>query len=180
MTLQDQKIKLKNILGLLMAPLKEGKSLFICGMMGAGKTHVLKILENELSSKDRAQNFNFFDLDEYIQKYEGKSIAQIMNKSKDILTFRKLEYKALLSLLSSQKQDQVLIISLGGGTLDYLPSFNLLMDSHFLGFWLNESVQTCWTRVLGDKNRPLVTNFQDFKSLYEKRVVIYKKFPPLL
>lgn len=78
--------------------------IFLIGFMGSGKTSVGKQLAELL-------NFEFIDLDEVIEKSEGKTISQIFQGESEEF-FRKKESVYLRSL--SAKENTV--VAAGGGT----------------------------------------------------------------
>ena len=80
----------------------------ILGFMGSGKSTLGKLIANRL-------DFNFIDLDDYIEENEKMSIPEIFNK-KGEQHFRFLETQYLNEILSGQNT----VVSLGGGT----PCFN--------------------------------------------------------
>ena len=80
----------------------------ILGFMGSGKSTLGKLIANRL-------DFNFIDIDDYIEENEKMRIPKIFNK-KGEQHFRFLETQYLNEILSGQNT----VVSLGGGT----PCFN--------------------------------------------------------
>ena len=78
--------------------------IFLIGFMGSGKTSAGKRLAELLS-------FEFIDLDELIEKNEGKTISQIFQEEGEE-SFRKKEFAYLHSLSAKKKT----VIAAGGGT----------------------------------------------------------------
>ena len=59
--------------------------IILIGMPGSGKTTIGKILAKEL-------NYNFYDMDDYIEETSKKSIKELFEKSED--EFRNIETEA--------------------------------------------------------------------------------------
>lgn len=82
------------------------RAVFLVGFMGAGKTSVGRALGAMLG-------WPFEDLDERIQKREGRSIENIFRESGEA-AFRQAEHSALRELLSGPAKSQC-VVALGGG-----------------------------------------------------------------
>ena len=90
--------------------------IFLTGFMGSGKTYWGRIWSRQLG-------LDFYDLDELIEKKEGKTISTIFEKEGED-HFRKLEATALKAFAETENG----IIACGGGTA----CFNDNMQ------WMNE------------------------------------------
>lgn len=77
----------------------------LLGFMGSGKSSIGRRLAKKM-------DIELIDLDDYIEKKEGKSISKIFDKYGED-HFRELETQYLKKLVKSDKN---LIIALGGGT----------------------------------------------------------------
>ena len=77
-------------------------TIFLIGYMGSGKTVVGKSLSKSI-------NYDFYDLDNFIENMEKKKISEIFNDYNEVY-FRKLENK-YLKILSQKNESK--IISLG-------------------------------------------------------------------
>ena len=77
-------------------------TIFLIGYMGAGKTVIGKALSKSL-------NYNFYDLDNFIELEEKKKISEIFDDHNEVY-FRNLENKYLKIL--SQKKDKKVINTL--------------------------------------------------------------------
>tara|TARA_B100001778_G_scaffold303732_1_gene281220 strand:- start:2688 stop:3206 length:519 start_codon:yes stop_codon:yes gene_type:complete len=86
--------------------------IFLLGFMGCGKSTFGKKLAEQIG-------WNYIDLDNYIEKKEGKSIPTIFKENGETY-FRNLETKFLKELTSLHS----CVISCGGGT----PCYNHNMD----------------------------------------------------
>ncbi len=145
--------------------------IFLCGFSGAGKTTLLSELKGEKFLKD----FAFIDLDNYIeQEYaEGLELGDFIRLN-GMEYFRGLELEALKKL---SKREHI-IVALGGGALNEA-TINLL-QSDWKGIFLNIDFETCWNRIQGDENRPLVMGGRGkLESLYEERFFYYNQFKSL-
>ena len=138
------------------------KSIYLCGFMGCGKTHIGRRLSKKLQMP-------FIDLDNYIVEKENRSIPEIFEQSGEPY-FRKLEAKCLKELKDGY------IVATGGGTLinDDTAKF---AGAHGVTVFLDARFPVCYGRIKDDQNRPLVVN-NTREQLYEiflKRRTIYKK-----
>ncbi len=79
----------------------------LTGFMGSGKSSVARELAALLCC-------SYIDLDEYIEKAEGRTISNIFEENGED-TFRAMEVKYLKEVI--EKADKDLILSLGGGTI---------------------------------------------------------------
>ena len=90
-------------------------TIFLFGYMGAGKTVIGKSLSKSI-------DYEFYDLDNFIELGEKKKISEIFNDHNEVY-FRNLENKYLKTL--SQKKEKK-VISLGGGTPCFESNIDLL------------------------------------------------------
>ena len=100
--------------------------LYITGFMGSGKTTYGKELAEELG-------YDFFDLDEAVEKKAGKSIAEIFEKEGEG-AFRTLEKE---TLLETKSLDDMTVIATGGVT----PCFHDNMA------WMNTHGKTIYLKL---------------------------------
>jgi shikimate kinase len=129
--------------------------------MGSGKTHWGRLISQKLS-------IPFFDLDEQIVAYEGKSINEIF-ETKGEEHFR-LSEKDILHISTESHESQVM--ACGGGAPCY---FNNIEYMHKSGItvWLNTPLDILTKRLIkGKDHRPLL------KDLTEEQLKAYiiKKF----
>lgn len=123
----------------------KGRPIFIVGYMGSGKTTVGRKLALAL-------DYEFVDVDSYIENEEAKSIKSIFSEEGES-AFRKLEKEALKKLVKRRNT----VIATGGG----LPCFNQNMDSinkYGISIYLLASPQELAQRLLNDEERPLLMN----------------------
>lgn len=128
---------------------------FLCGMMGAGKSVTGKTLAEKLS-------ISFYDLDQLIEKEAGKSIPQIFNEDGEE-HFRNLEREILV------KQSQVIngVMALGGGSLQNQQIVDHLKVCGWLIF-LDAPASLLVERIGSDQSRPLLSAGKNGKSITDK------------
>ena len=131
-------------------------TIFLTGYMGAGKTLIGKSLSKKI-------NYEFYDLDNYLEIKEGKKVSEIFNQKNDVY-FRKIENK-YLEQLSSKKEKK--IISTGGGTPCFKNNLNIIQDtSDSLSIYLKANVNTLVSRLKNSINkRPLISHLKDDQEL---------------
>src|SRR5215510_2862563 len=109
--------------------------------MGAGKTTVGRRVAKKLGWK-------FIDLDEEIERREGRPIAEIFRHDGEP-HFRDIERLCLLDLSTSRKA----VIALGGGTF-ISPENREVAEKTGLTVWLKVSFDRVADRVKIDGSRP--------------------------
>lgn len=131
---------------------------FLVGYMASGKTTIGKVLAKKM-------NFQFIDLDQYIESKEAMSVPDIF-KLKGEIYFRKKELLYLKELIESDKKA---IISLGGGTPCYGNNIELLLNSEdTITIYLKASLNELVKRLSKDKqSRPLIAHLTTEESLFE-------------
>jgi shikimate kinase len=135
---------------------------FLVGFMGSGKTTIGKSLAKRIG-------FQFLDLDKDIESRAGRTINEIFAQSGEA-HFRKLERQAIELCRGLKKT----VVALGGGA--YISEVNrALLSSIGVTVWLNCPLRVCITRMGKDKNRPLLSNRTDLRSLYERRRSAYAR-----
>lgn len=145
----------------------------LLGYMASGKSLIGRELAEVLK-------MDYLDLDDFIEKNEGKSIEKIFLEKGEIF-FRKIENSYLQALISSKNN---LVLSLGGGTPCFTNNLELLKNNkEITTFFLNVPVSELAKRLMSDKeNRPLVkyvsneTDMLEFvgKHLFE-RLLFYNQ-----
>ena len=144
------------------------KPIFLCGMMGSGKTTVGKILADKLS-------FSFSDLDDVIEKAAGMSIPEIFDL-KGEPEFRKIEKKLLFH--AAEKSNMV--IALGGGALQNQKIVDHLKLKGQLIF-LDAPLSVLFSRVKNDSTRPILQNKNEsetkdrIQQLLKERMQYYRQ-----
>lgn len=133
-------------------------NVILIGYMASGKSTIGKILANKL-------NYDFIDLDDYIEKKEKTSIVNIF-KSKGEIYFRKLETEHLKAILKNK--DNV-ILSLGGGTPCYGNNMEVILsDTNSKSIYLKTGIPTLVSRLKNEKSkRPLIAHIETDDLLTE-------------
>jgi len=146
---------------------REQRTVFLVGFMGAGKTSVGRALSHRLG-------LPFEDLDDRIQKREGKTIEQIFRESGEN-EFRKAEMAALRELLGELPRSPR-VVALGGGAFVQPGNAALIeegdVDSVFLDAPVEELLRRCEQE---QKERPLRRNPKQFRELYANRHQSYMR-----
>jgi shikimate kinase len=134
-------------------------NIFLTGFMGSGKTTIGKRMAERIG-------FDFVDTDEWIERREGKTVAQIFADSGEE-TFRKMERDTL----EEMRRRDFTVISTGGG----MPCFDNNMDVMLaIGkvAYLYATPQTLAKRLIRSQaERPLIKD----KSLEELQQYIAAK-----
>lgn len=139
-------------------------SVFLIGMMGAGKTSVGQVLAERLG-------YRFFDTDVLIERVAGQSIPQIF-ADRGEQGFRRLESQ-VLSELSAYTQ---CAIATGGGIVTQPMNWSYLR--HGLIVWLDAPVEVLVQRLESDTTRPLLKEgdpAEKLRSLLATRMTLYRQ-----
>lgn len=94
--------------------------IFFTGFMGSGKTTIGKSVATEL-------NIPFLDLDEYLEKENGKTISKMFREEGES-SFRIKEFTALDAVIKNH-YGQDAIIALGGGTLSNKKAAEIILKN---------------------------------------------------
>ncbi len=137
-------------------------SVYLCGFMGCGKSHIGRMLSAELGRE-------LVDLDKVIVDREGMSIPDIFAQLGEP-HFRSLEAKYIRELSGGY------IVATGGGALINDETAEFARQSG-LSVYINASFETCYERIRSDSNRPLVMNNtpEQLRQLYDARSGIYRR-----
>jgi shikimate kinase len=148
---------------------KKVNRIFLLGFMGCGKSYWGEKVATDLG-------FEWIDLDEYIEKKEGRSIKEIFEKEGES-TFRNIEKQALNEV--AQLSD--VVISLGGGAPCFFENMDLINRSG-VSFYLKTNTTTLVNRLKSEKTkRPLLARLSDIelfdfiKNKVNERSIFYKK-----
>ncbi len=140
------------------------KNIVLCGFMGCGKSTIGNLLS-------RKMGMSFLDLDSYIEKKEGKTIAQIFEDSGEAY-FRQRERETSIELSTKNG----LIIAAGGGTLTFPENVAVFRQSSRIVL-LHLPVELISQRLKNDTSRPLL-NTPDkeavIRRLYQQRLPLYR------
>ena len=137
-------------------------SVYLCGFMGCGKSHVGRQLATALDRE-------YVDLDRYIINAEKMTIPFIFEKFGEP-HFRKLEANYIRRLSDNN------IVATGGGALINDETAEYARQSG-LSVYINTSFEICYERIKNDANRPLVVNNtkEQLEELYNTRDAIYRR-----
>lgn len=129
--------------------------------MGAGKTSVGTALARRLG-------WRFVDLDERVEKREGRKIAEIFQDSGEP-AFRRAETAALDELLAESRSEP-LVVALGGGTFVQPENARVLKARGLPIVFLDAPVEELRRRCRPKgATRPLFADANQFRQLYEAR-----------
>jgi shikimate kinase len=135
----------------------------LTGFMGVGKSSVARHLSSILRC-------GRIDLDAYIEKSEGRSIADIINTNGEP-AYRVIETANLKAVLNGT---DARILSLGGGTWTIPANRELIVGSGLITIWLESSFEHCWANISKSrKERPLAKNKAAARRLFDERQGIY-------
>ena len=139
---------------------------FLVGFMGAGKTSVGCALGQRL-------NWVFEDLDDRIERREGRTIAEIFRDSGEA-AFRRAESAALRQILEEVRGGESRIVALGGGAFVQKANAELLKSAGVPTVFLDAPVEELWRRCCkqateSGADRPLLQNIEQFRKLCQNR-----------
>ncbi|MCC6475761.1 shikimate kinase [bacterium] len=136
--------------------------IFLCGMPGAGKSTVGKLLAEMRGSP-------FLDLDLEIERFAGKSIPAIF-QSEGEAHFRRLESLCLQDALSLSEG----VIALGGGALESERNLELLKENGTLVF-LQVDAESLAQRIAHETHRPLLEDARSEQDVKHKLDELLKR-----
>ena len=119
--------------------------IFLSGLTGSGKSTLGKVLASRLQRP-------FVDLDQEIERQQGRSIAEIF-RSEGEAAFRRMESEGLRALVECGGLPGVL--ALGGGTLTHPESRRLALRRGIV-VTLEAPVEEVAQRLQGSETRPLL------------------------
>jgi shikimate kinase len=140
--------------------------------MGAGKSTVGQALGRHL-------DWAFEDLDDRIERREGRSVAEIFRDSGEE-AFRRAERAALREVLEEVGTGIPRVVALGGGAFSEKENATLLKACSVPTIFLDAPVEELWQRCSTQADeagtqRPLVRSWEQFSELYETRRRSYSK-----
>ncbi len=138
-------------------------SIFLVGMMGAGKTSVGRVLARRLGKQ-------FYDSDHVIEERTGVGISVIFDIEGEA-GFRAREHTVLREL--SELED--IVLATGGGAVVDADNRKLLRERGTV-VYLRGAVRELLNRTRHDKNRPLLQTGDPrarLKTLFEQRDPLY-------
>lgn len=136
--------------------------ILLIGMPGCGKSTIGKLLAERL-------NYNFCDMDKYIEEREGKTIKEIFLFGEEV--FRDIESKACRELNNRKK----IVIASGGGVVKRKENIDAFKDKSTI-IYIDRPIENILTDI-NIENRPL---FKDgpgkLYKLYEERYNLYNNY----
>ena len=139
--------------------------IFLIGFMGSGKSTVAKYLSSAYQMKQ-------IEMDEQIEKNEGRSISSIFEKEGEEY-FRTLETE----LLKSLDPRETFVVSCGGGAAVKEENVREMKEKGRI-ILLSAQPETVYARVKNSHNRPLLEgnmNVSYIKNLMDKRQKLYER-----
>lgn len=150
-----------------MARAESTRRVFLIGFMGAGKTTVGRALARRLG-------WSFRDLDEIIEKRQGKSVAAIFTEAGED-GFRRAESAALHELLDDNVAAGNLVLALGGGAFAQARNRSALDRGGAITILLEAPLEVLRRRCAADgKTRPLAVDEARFAQLFAERRAAYE------
>lgn len=140
----------------------QGTSLYLIGMMGAGKSSTGTALAAALG-------YQFFDTDAVLESAAHKPIADIFAEQGEA-AFRQQETEVLSQLAAYRR----LVIATGGGIVTQRQNWSYL--HHGIVVWLDVPLAVLETRLVGETGRPLLQRpdwRQTLADLVEQRQPFY-------
>jgi len=130
----------------------------LIGYMASGKTSLGKKLAEKL-------NYNFIDLDDYIEDEENLSVSEIF-KSKGEIYFRKQESHYLKVLINRERDT---ILSVGGGTPCFSGNIEFILNAENVkSIYLKASLSTLVEKLMRKKaKRPLIAHIETIEEMTE-------------
>lgn len=120
----------------------------LIGYMGSGKSTIGLALSKKIK-------LSFYDLDEYIEKCEKKSITRIFKEDGEI-HFRKKEHEYLQKLLNGNDK---MVLATGGGAPCYAGNLDVMLKATPNVIYLKVSIMELVKRLYPCKSkRPLIAH----------------------
>ncbi len=137
------------------------RPIYLCGFMGCGKTTAGKLLAEKLGC-------GFFDMDDYITEKEKMEIPRIFAE-KGEKYFREAETEAVRELAGKSG-----VIACGGGAMLKKENAEIASAAGTV-IYIDVPFETCYSRISGDKNRPIVMNNtkEELEIIYSSRAPVY-------
>ena len=150
--------------------MREGQSIFLVGLMGAGKTTIGRLLARQLKR-------TFVDSDQEIESRCGVRIAVIFDIEGES-GFRAREAAVIDELTA---RDGIVLATGGGAVLDEANRRHLAARGNVV--YLHSAPENLWQRTRHDKHRPLLANADPkrrLEELYARRDPLYREVADLV
>ena len=140
-----------------------GRSIFLIGMMGSGKSSTGPILAEILKYK-------YVDLDTLIEKLTKKTIDKIFSEDGEEY-FRDLETKCLQEIIKLP----AIVVATGGGAILKKENWGVLRQGIVVWLDINKEIVLSRLKYSKDNKRPLLNENIDIKyeEIFETRKDIY-------
>lgn len=135
--------------------------IYIVGFMGAGKSSVGECLAREIG-------YGFLDLDQEIERVDGREIAEIFKQDGEPV-FRRLEAGALRRAGARSE----VVIACGGGTLTLWENRDFVAQTG-VSVWLDAPLDLMLSRCGGGERRPLLGDRATMERLLAERLPAYR------
>ncbi len=145
-------------------------SIFLVGLMGAGKTSVGRLLAKHL-------NKNFYDCDQEIERRTGVKIPVIFDIEGE-KGFRERESVVLRELAGLHD----IVLATGGGAVTREENRRVLIENGRI-VYLRASLDDLWQRTKHDRNRPLLQTSDPrttLEQLFAERDPLYMQVATLV
>lgn len=139
---------------------------YLLGFMGSGKTTIGQKLAERLG-------WDFYDLDDDIERSAGRSIADIFREQGEE-EFRRLEREALDERVRIVQSGHAMVLALGGGACLNEICLQRLANNGVTVF-LDCDFDILSVRVAQFRHRPLANDPKQFRALFEQRRPIYQR-----
>ena len=147
--------------------LKRTPGLYLVGFMASGKSTVGPAVAEELG-------WSFSDIDNEIERHEGKTIAQIFSDYGEE-RFRHIESEELAKRVFSVQSGNPCVVATGGGAFAERRNWDIV-ENNGITVWLDCSLETVHRRLGGaDATRPLSNDPDRMRTLYETRRPLYAR-----
>ena len=137
-------------------------SIFLVGMMGAGKSSVGRYLA-------KALNYHFLDTDHLIEKKENRTIEAIFKETGESY-FRNIERDII-----NQFDNNKCVYSTGGGLPIYNKNIDKLKDIGQVIYLKTSTGELLNKRIKNNFSRPMFQDAISFENLLKQREPIYLK-----
>lgn len=138
------------------------KSITLIGLPGCGKTTVGALLSDKL-------NYEFIDMDFYIEKNQRKTIGEIFKNGEDY--FRNIETETCKELGEREKT----IISSGGGVVKKAINIQYLKKNSIVVF-IDRPVENILSDIEVEKRPLLAKGKEVLYKLYDERYDLYLNY----
>ena len=144
-------------------------NIILIGFSGAGKSTIGKRLATRLETP-------FLDTDiSVLDKTECMTMQEVFSTGGEVL-LRKTE-KALASEYGLFRSH---VIATGGGWISDPDTVRLLQRSPCITIFLRITLNTVFKRLQGDTGRPLLSDPEAIRNLYERRKTLYPEFSDMI